>query len=76
VQYLWIPDGFAHGFMVLSETANVFYKTTEYYYPPGERCIRWNDPALGIQWPLDAIGEPTISAKDASGSWFNGAELP
>ena len=76
VQYLWIPPGFAHGFLVLSETASVFYKTTDYYCPAGERCILWNDPTLAIQWPLHSIGEPNISAKDAAGSWFNDAELP
>ncbi len=76
VEFVWIPKGFAHGFVVLSETANVFYKTTDYYFPSSERCIRWDDPTLAIQWPLDGIGEPTISAKDAAGSWFNDAELP
>lgn len=76
VQYLWIPPGFAHGFLVLSETASVFYKTTDYYCPAGERCILWNDPTLAIRWPLHSIGEPNISAKDAAGSWFNDAELP
>jgi dTDP-4-dehydrorhamnose 3,5-epimerase len=76
VELLWIPEGFGHGFVVLSETANVFYKTTGFYFRDGERCIRWNDPALAIKWPLDAIGEPNVSAKDAAGSWFHEAELP
>jgi dTDP-4-dehydrorhamnose 3,5-epimerase len=76
LEFLWIPEGFAHGFLVLSESADVFYKTTAYYYRDGERCIRWNDPALGISWPFDAIGEPTVSEKDRAGSWFNEAELP
>ena len=62
--------------MVLSETANVFYKTTGFYYREGERCIRWNDPTLAIKWPLEGIGEPNISAKDAAGSWLTEAELP
>ena len=61
---LWIPAGFAHGFAVLSETADVLYKTTDYYAPRFERCIRWNDPAIGIQWPCP--GEPKLSAKDAA----------
>lgn len=76
VQFLWIPEGFAHGFIVLSETASVFYKTTDYYYPQGERCIRWNDPTLAITWPLDDIGEPLVSAKDAAGSRFDDADFP
>lgn len=61
---LWVPAGFAHGFVVLSETADVLYKTTDYYAPPFERCIRWNDPAIGIEWPYP--GEPRLSAKDAA----------
>lgn len=76
VQFLWVPEGFAHGFLVLSETANVFYKTTNYYYPLGERCIRWNDPALAIPWPLKGVGDLSISSKDAIGSWFKDADLP
>jgi len=76
VELLWIPEGFGHGFVVLSETANVFYKTTGFYFREGERFIRWNDPTLAIKWPLDAIGEPNVSAKDAAGSWFHEAELP
>jgi len=76
IEFLWIPEGFAHGFVVLSETANVLYKVTSHYYREGERCIRWNDPTLAIQWALDGIGEPTLSAKDAAGSWFTDAELP
>jgi dTDP-4-dehydrorhamnose 3,5-epimerase len=73
---LWIPEGFAHGFVVLSETANVLYKATDFYYPVGERCIRWDDPALGIAWPLDGIEAPSISAKDALGAFLQDAELP
>jgi dTDP-4-dehydrorhamnose 3,5-epimerase len=62
---LWVPPGFAHGFVVLSETAEFLYKTTDYYAPAHERCIAWNDPALGIDWPIDF--EPSLSAKDAAG---------
>jgi dTDP-4-dehydrorhamnose 3,5-epimerase len=61
----WIPPGFAHGFVVTSDTAEFLYKTTDYWSPPDERCLLWNDPALGINWPLDS--EPTIAAKDAAG---------
>jgi dTDP-4-dehydrorhamnose 3,5-epimerase len=59
---LWIPEGFAHGFLVLSEYAEVQYKTTDFYAPEHERSLLWNDPALGIQWPL--AGEPVMSDKD------------
>lgn len=59
---LWIPEGFAHGFLVLSETADFFYKATDYWAPEHERFIAWNDPALGISWPL--AGAPSLSAKD------------
>ena len=62
---LWVPPGFAHGFLVLSESADFLYKTTEYYAPEHERCVQWNDPKIGIDWPLD--GEPTLSAKDRAG---------
>ncbi len=63
---LWIPEGFAHGFLVLSDEAEFLYKTTEYYHPESEHCIRWDDPHIGIRWPLDGIA-PTVSAKDATG---------
>jgi len=59
---LWIPPGLAHGFVVLSDTAEFLYKTTDYYTPEHERCIAWNDPTIGIQWPIQ--GEPNLSAKD------------
>jgi len=62
---LWIPPGFAHGFLVLSDAADFLYKTTDYWYPQFERTLLWNDPALGIAWPL--AGAPTLAAKDASG---------
>jgi dTDP-4-dehydrorhamnose reductase len=62
---LWIPPGLAHGFVVLSETAEFLYKTTDYYAPALERCIRWNDPDIGIEWPIE--GEPLLSAKDKAG---------
>ena len=62
---LWVPPGFAHGFLVLSESADFLYKTTDYYAPAHERCIAWNDPQIGIDWPLD--GAPLLSAKDAQG---------
>lgn len=69
---LWVPEGFAHGFLVVSEVAEVLYKTTDYYAPEHERCILWNDPDLGIVWPLD--GEPVLSAKDVAGDSFRDAE--
>ncbi len=61
----WIPPGFAHGFVVLTDSADVLYKTSVYYAPEYERCILWNDPAIGIQWPL--AGEPLLSEKDKAG---------
>ena len=62
----WIPPGFAHGFVVLSDAAEFLYKTTAYYAPQHERTLLWNDPALGLQWPV--AGPPTLSAKDAAGT--------
>jgi dTDP-4-dehydrorhamnose 3,5-epimerase len=76
LEFAWIPEGFGHGFIVLSDTANVLYKTTRFYYREGERCIRWNDPTLAVAWPLDGIGDPGVSQKDAAGAWFKDAELP
>ncbi|MBS0495657.1 MAG: dTDP-4-dehydrorhamnose 3,5-epimerase [Proteobacteria bacterium] len=70
---LWVPPGFAHGFVVLSESADFLYKTTDYYAPQHERCIAWNDPRLAIAWPLD--GEPVLSAKDQLGKALAEAEL-
>jgi dTDP-4-dehydrorhamnose 3,5-epimerase len=69
---LWIPQGFAHGYIVLSEHAIVFYKTTDYYAPEHERTILWNDPALGIKWPLE--GEPMVSDKDRRATPFRTAD--
>ncbi|MBC7413350.1 MAG: dTDP-4-dehydrorhamnose 3,5-epimerase [Herminiimonas sp.] len=68
----WIPPGFAHGFVVLSETAEFLYKTTDYWAPEHERCIAWNDSAIGIEWPLD--GAPLLSAKDQLGKLLADAE--
>lgn len=73
-EMLWIPPGFAHGFLVLSESADVFYKTTDFYFSAGERTILWNDPALGIAWPLTA--EPIVAQKDAAGTRFHQTDLP
>jgi dTDP-4-dehydrorhamnose 3,5-epimerase len=70
---LWIPQGFAHGFLVLSETAEFLYKTTDYWYQEHERSIRWDDPALAIDWPLDTL--PVVSGKDGQGKNLSDAEL-
>jgi dTDP-4-dehydrorhamnose 3,5-epimerase len=72
-QQLWVPAGFAHGFLVLSDTAEFLYKTTDYYAPEHERCIAWNDPALKIDWPLDV--SPTLSAKDSQGQLLTDAHV-
>jgi dTDP-4-dehydrorhamnose 3,5-epimerase len=72
-QQLWIPPGFAHGFCVISENAEVLYKTTDYYAPQHERCILWNDLDLGISWPITE--EPIVSAKDQVGQPFKTAEV-
>lgn len=71
---LWIPEGFAHGFVVLSETADFLYKTTDYYNPAAERCIAWNDPTLAIDWQLGEL-EPRLSAKDQQGKALADADL-
>jgi dTDP-4-dehydrorhamnose 3,5-epimerase len=70
---LWIPPGFAHGFLVLSEHAELLYKTTDYWAPAHERCITWNDPQLNIPWPLK--GAPVLSPKDQNGALFLAAEI-
>ena len=70
---IWVPPGFAHGFLVLSDTADILYKTTDYWYPEYERCIQWNDVSIGIAWPLD--GEPMLSTKDAEGQSITAAEV-
>ncbi|MEL5849771.1 MAG: dTDP-4-dehydrorhamnose 3,5-epimerase [Candidatus Igneacidithiobacillus chanchocoensis] len=62
---LWVPPGFGHGFLTLSAHAEFLYKTTDYWYPEHERSVRWNDPQLGIAWPLQAVGEPVLAGKDA-----------
>lgn len=66
---LWVPEGFAHGFVVLSETAEFLYKTTDYYAPEYERSLLWNDPQVGIVWPV-LDGEPRLAAKDAAARTF------
>lgn len=70
---LWVPEGFGHGFLVLSDYAEFLYRTTDYYAPEHERCIAWNDPEIGIAWPL--AGLPLLSAKDAQGLPFARAEV-
>ncbi len=70
---VWIPPGFAHGFVVLSEVAEFLYKTTDYWAPQYERSILWNDPALGIDWPI--IGDPLLSGKDKEGVLLANAEV-
>ncbi len=69
----WVPEGFAHGFVVLSETAEFLYKTTDYYAPEYERSLLWNDPALGISWPFE--GDPKLAAKDAGAKLLAEAEV-
>jgi dTDP-4-dehydrorhamnose 3,5-epimerase len=70
---LWIPEGFAHGYFVLSDAAEVLYKTNDYYSPEDERCLIWNDPDVGIDWPKD--GAPILSAKDRLGLPLSKAEI-
>lgn len=70
----WIPPGFAHGFYVLSESADFIYKCTDYYYPEYDRSLRWDDPTVGIDWPLLNGEQPTISAKDAAGKYWQEAD--
>lgn len=70
---LWVPAGFAHGFLALAEPTELLYKSTDYYAPRHERCLAWNDPALNIAWPLDGR-QPLLSAKDAQGVLLDSAE--
>jgi dTDP-4-dehydrorhamnose 3,5-epimerase len=70
---MWVPEGFAHGFLVLSESADFLYATTDYYAPEHERCVIWNDPGIGIRWPL--AGEPLLAAKDRAGKRLAEAEV-
>ena len=70
---LWVPEGFGHGYMVTSESAEVLYKTTEYWYPEYERSLLWSDPAIGIEWPL--TGSPQLAAKDVAAKRLDEAEL-
>jgi dTDP-4-dehydrorhamnose 3,5-epimerase len=70
---LWVPPGFAHGFVVTSESAEFLYKTTDYYHPEFERSLLWNDPAVGIRWPIQ--GEPLLAAKDKAAAKMDTAEV-
>lgn len=71
---LWVPPGFAHGFVVLSETADFVYKATDYYAPEHERCVRWDDPDIAVEWPLAGL-EPVLSAKDCASHFLKDAEI-
>jgi dTDP-4-dehydrorhamnose 3,5-epimerase len=70
---LWVPEGFAHGFLTLSESADVLYKTTDYWNPLGERSIRWDDPSIGIEWPIEDA--PIVSVKDEAGASLASSEI-
>ena len=70
---LWIPPGFAHGFLVTSEIADVNYKTTDYWYPEHECCIRWNDKTIGVEWPISV--DPILNTKDLQGEKFKIADV-
>lgn len=72
---LWVPPGFAHGFYVLTDSADFLYKTTDYYFPEHERSLLWNDPAIAISWPIAEGTDPIISAKDASAAKLSEAEV-
>jgi dTDP-4-dehydrorhamnose 3,5-epimerase len=74
-QQMWVPPGLAHGFLVLSDTADFLYTTTDYYAPEFERCIAWDDPSVGIEWPLQGL-QPKLSAKDLAGQLLSKAGLP
>ncbi len=71
---LWVPPGFAHGFLVTSDTADFLYKTTDYYAPEFERCLAWNDPRVGVEWPLAGVA-PQLSGKDQAGAMLMNAEV-
>ena len=71
---LWVPEGFAHGFLVTSESAEFLYKTTDYYAPQFERSLRWNDPAINVAWPIDAAVPPQLKAADANAPLLAAAE--
>ena len=71
---MWVPEGFGHGFLVVSEAAEVLYKTTDYYHPEHERCVRWDDPELAIAWPMGE-GAALVSAKDSAGTPLRQAAL-
>jgi dTDP-4-dehydrorhamnose 3,5-epimerase len=75
-QQLWVPDGFAHGFLTLSEHAEVLYKTTDFWSQECERAIRWDDPQVAIAWPLNSLGgiEPLLAGKDAAAPWLAAAQ--
>jgi len=70
---LWVPPGFAHGFVATSDVAEVLYKTTDYWHPEHERSLLWNDPTVAVQWPVS--GTPTLAAKDAAGKLFSDADM-
>lgn len=72
---IWIPPGFAHGFLTLSDTAQVLYKATDFYAPQAEMCIAWNDPELAITWPATDAGQPILSAKDQQGMSLDAVRL-
>ena len=72
---LWVPPGFAHGYLTLSETADFLYRCTEYYSPPDEKSIRWDDAAIGVKWPLAPGVQPAVSAKDAAAGSFRDAQV-
>ena len=74
-EMLWVPPGFAHGFLVLSESADFLYRCTDFYAPAHEHAIRWNDPDLGVKWPLPSGVEPLLSAKDAAAGRFRDADV-
>ena len=73
---VWIPPGFAHGFLVLSESADFLYKTTDYYAPQAERAVRWDDPSVAVSWPLGATGLPSLSPKDAAAPSLADSDWP